>query len=238
MDDSIKAAHNIADLGSEQLLTPERLQRKTAAITGYNWRAYRVVPIDSLGTGLSEDYRLYYGGIDSADVTSRSTELTPLMSTVAMTHALESACPIVLREFILSDGERKLFNVISADVTPDTDSNVIKEKLVELHGKMLGKSYEVDSAEILFSYHLFVDSWQERNDQNLANTLTNNEQTCEWVADINFLDGLGYSDEALVLTVTDFTSFIGFDVENVDPYINSHVGDPNHTKQAWLTVIT
>ncbi|MFT6753486.1 MAG: hypothetical protein ACJA2O_003681, partial [Candidatus Azotimanducaceae bacterium] len=114
---SLKSAHAIADLGDEVLLTPERLQLKTKDIAGFNWRAF-MTENEKQATGFENTYNLYYGGIDSSAITKRATELTPLMSTVAMAHSLESACPIVLREFILPDGNRKLFNGIDEVTTP------------------------------------------------------------------------------------------------------------------------
>jgi len=114
------AAHDAADFGSERLLTPEQLTRKTTALTGYTLGSGIRFDMDLPSSSLPEDYGLYYGGIDSAGVTRRATEMTALMSMVAMTHAVESACPIVLREFALDDGTRNLFNGINDFVTPLT----------------------------------------------------------------------------------------------------------------------
>lgn len=111
-------AHEIANLGDEKLLTPEQLAEKTALLTGFRWQSDLRFDNQELRSGLADDYGLFYGGIDSEGVTKRSTEMTPLMSTVAIAHASESACPIVLRDFALPDGSRKLFNNINGQVTP------------------------------------------------------------------------------------------------------------------------
>jgi len=118
-------AHIFAELGSEKLLTPERLQRKTLALTGFNWdsRPRKATTLDDLRTGFEYTYRLYYGGIDSLGITERSTEMTPLMSTVPMSAAAESSCPIVLKEFALADEERKLFFGITDLETPLLEAN-------------------------------------------------------------------------------------------------------------------
>ncbi len=113
-------AHAIAGLGNETLLTPEKLQRKTEALTGYTFDNYPNWALEKYDGGLETDYGVYYGGIDSSGVTTRSRELTPLMMSFAMTHALDTSCPITMREFALPDGSRKLLNGISPQLSPLT----------------------------------------------------------------------------------------------------------------------
>jgi len=368
----LREAHALADVGNEVLLTPERLQLKTRAITGYNWRSSEV-EIEKQQTGLGSVYNLYYGGIDSSAITKRATELTPLMSTVAMAHGLESACPIVLREFILPDGSRRLFNGIDGLTTPltvgssnfslttttspsfsdqsliieipvgantinvsaidgfcdydsvndvclalsfllvgsistlapgtlnpqsidvdsiqfdddcggaiegdvialynqctasftlnvavagsytitvalsgikqgadhvnaneiqssisvasqvsastaqTTGSDEIRQKLVELHQLMLGKTYTVNSTEIETAYQLYVDSWQERLSADGDNNLINDREGCDWFSDSDYALGLGLSEN------------------NFFAELYQGATDINHSKQAWITVIT
>jgi cytochrome c5 len=117
--DPIEAeAHSLANLGSERLLSPEQLARKTSSLTGFTWQNDYDFNRDRRRSGLGNNYQLYYGGIDAAGITKRATDMTALMSTVAMTHASESSCPIVLREFALNDGDRALFNGLDSSVTP------------------------------------------------------------------------------------------------------------------------
>lgn len=123
---TLQAAHEAAELGRERLLTPERLERKTRALTGFTWRSYEGHQ-GVLYTGLGGEYLMFYGGIDSIGITERAIDLTPLMSTVAMTHALESACPIVLREFILPDEVRKLFSGIDEFTSPLSEKGLSVE---------------------------------------------------------------------------------------------------------------
>ena len=129
IDTNIAAANAnaalLAGVGSEKLLTPERLGRKTQALTGFNWRNTTFPRYEGrMLSGLSDDYRLIYGGIDSLSVTERSRDMTPLMSNVAMTHALESACPVVLKEFALPDAKRLLFGGLGDIVTPVTEGAI------------------------------------------------------------------------------------------------------------------
>ena len=110
----------LRDAGAERLLTPEELLQKTEAITGYSWG--RRVEDHVVKTRLTEawdTYRLLYGGIDSDGIVSRAREVTPLMAAVAQSHAAESSCPIVLREFYLTPNSgRLLFGGIDQTVTP------------------------------------------------------------------------------------------------------------------------
>ena len=107
--------------GARRLLTPEELDRKTAAITGYKWG--RQPRIDAAYRGersrLTDAYRLLYGGIDSDGVTERARDITSVMAGVAKRHAAEVSCPVVMRDFYLvPDAERRLFAGIDRFVTP------------------------------------------------------------------------------------------------------------------------
>lgn len=113
----LDSAHAVAELGVEKLLTPERLHRKTLALTGFSWDTSEW-GLKGVKHGLPDIYSLYFGGIDSFGIKERATEITPLMSTVPMSHALESAGPIILREFTLPDSKRKLFAGFSPSITP------------------------------------------------------------------------------------------------------------------------
>lgn len=381
-------AHEIANLGNETLLTPERLAQKTRELTGFGWDTNYDFSNDTINSGLANNYRLYYGGIDSQAVTKRSTEMTPLMSTVAMTHALESACPIVLREFILPDENRRLFSGIDEFMSPlseqsiqvtvesvdendfrefnlslnmsagpkelqiefindycdydeseqvcitdrnvfvdyisiqspgssvatviqATESNIIfedcqgpqgasnwgiycaggirfpfsaattgdyvikarlsasrsgdelanviiavqsladayqsqsagaiaiRQKLIDLHITLLGKSYDINSTEIEVAYQLFVESWLERVDLGYSGHLTwSNEEQCQWWRDKFFFDDLPIEDEALELSYSD-NDYPNFQfTEAAGNYANRNAPDPLHVKGSWTTIIT
>ena len=57
----------LRDAGARRLLTPEELARKTDALTGVQWerRINQQWPYLKWPSGLTHDYRLLYGGIDS-----------------------------------------------------------------------------------------------------------------------------------------------------------------------------
>ncbi len=137
-------AQSIAQLGNEKLLTPEQLQRKMLTVTGFNWGSYHDHTEKKIASGLGDTYRLYYGGIDSDAVTQRSTQMTPLMSNVALSMALESACPIVLKEFVLPDEDRKLFFGIDDLTQPFDDQEVEGSVNVEVANTELFESQDFE----------------------------------------------------------------------------------------------
>ena len=123
-DDPVRSVA-LRNAGVERLLTPEELAWKTQAITGYSWgrsptRQWNLEYGSSVNLLTdSGDYRLLYGGIDSRAVTERAVDMTATMAAVAQSHALESSCSIVQREFLLSpDEKRRLFGRIDKNVSP------------------------------------------------------------------------------------------------------------------------
>ena len=112
----------LRDAGARRLLTPEELDRKTAAITGYKWgRVPRINRGAHRGplSRLTNEYRLVYGGIDSDGVTERARDVTPVMAGVAKRHAARMSCQPVMRDFFLvPEAERRLFAGIDRFVTP------------------------------------------------------------------------------------------------------------------------
>ena len=116
------ALHNA---GAKRLLTPEELAHKTAAITGVQWgRGVNLGPHfgpndNLLYSQLTNDYRLLYGGIDSAGITERGRDITSVIAGVAKRHAAEVSCPVLMRElYLLPDAQRRLFAGIDRNVTP------------------------------------------------------------------------------------------------------------------------
>ena len=123
--DPVRAAA-LRNVGVARLLTPEELDRKTEAVSGYVWRR-RLREHFGVGqprTALNDfearqGYGLLYGGIDSDGITERARDMTPLMAMVAQTHAAEVSCPIVQREFYFWPEERRrLFSGIDPTITP------------------------------------------------------------------------------------------------------------------------
>lgn len=106
----------VANLGNKQLLTPEQLSRKTRSVTGVAWRA-SLHPNGTISWP-HETLGVLFGGIDSDAITSRATELSPMISAVLQTYSTETACLAMLREFSLTKSERKLFSYVEDYTTP------------------------------------------------------------------------------------------------------------------------
>ena len=119
----------LRDAGARRLLTPEELNRKTAAIAGYQWgRQPRINRGAELGTRtrLTDEYRLLYGGIDSDGITERARDITSVMAGVAKRHAVQVSCPVVMRDFfLLPEAKRTLFGGIDQYVTPGSEINEV-----------------------------------------------------------------------------------------------------------------
>jgi hypothetical protein len=117
----------LGDAGARRLLTPEELARKTDALTGFQWR--RWVRFDTWRpaselelSALTDEFRLFYGGIDSDGITERARDITSVMAGVARLHAIEVSCPVVRREFFLvPESERRLFSGFDPLVTPRSE---------------------------------------------------------------------------------------------------------------------
>ena len=132
--ESVAAADPVRDAalhqaGVERLLTPEELERKTEAITGYVWGRRLLLDANGrrahLNATQADDsrYELMYGGMDSDGITVRAGDMTPLMAAVAQRHAIEVSCPVVMREFfLLPDGDRRLFRGIDRATTPVSEA--------------------------------------------------------------------------------------------------------------------
>ena len=114
------SAHFEAKFGGEQLLTPQQLANKTRALTGVAWRT-RVRPSGEINSSY-RSLSVLLGGIDSDAVTSRAIELTPAMTAIFMTHATESACVAVARQFARPAAERSLLSLVEESTQPQVDA--------------------------------------------------------------------------------------------------------------------
>ena len=133
--DAVGDAHPVRGValrgaGARRLLTPEELDRKTAAITGYKWGREPRITAAHQGqrSSLTDEYRLLYGGIDSGGITERARDITSVMAGVAKRHAVKASCAIVARDFYLfPEAERRLFAGIDRYVTPGSELGALFE---------------------------------------------------------------------------------------------------------------
>jgi len=102
-----------SDLGLARLLTPEELNRKLKAVTGYDWRNFRDDRVwrDRMG--------LFYGGFDGGHLQpTPNSKMNSLMSKIPERMAVEMSCTIVHDEFRKGSDERNLFRFVETVDTP------------------------------------------------------------------------------------------------------------------------
>ena len=123
--------HSSNKSGKGRLLSPELLDKKTKAVFGLSWgEEYPDWNNFERRSELLNTHKLTYGGIDSDGVISRSQEMTSIMSQLALTHAAEMACEIVVNDFILPEKEKLLFKGINKNSTP----SLISSKVFQVGG--------------------------------------------------------------------------------------------------------
>ena len=146
--------------GMSRLLTPEQLNRKFESTTGQVWaRSWDQDEPDLLGR-----YRIFYGGIDSSGIIKRATELNALMSTVPQRMAYEMACPLAVKEFSESAGNRLLFPFVEPDDLPTTTAGqaAIRANIGWLHQWLLGEVVADDDPAVNLTFDLFRDVYALR----------------------------------------------------------------------------
>lgn len=123
----------LSTVGRGRLLTPEELDRKNQAVFGRTWRQWgdgtnpHTIGLETAFTGQWAPYKAFYGGIDGAIVTRRNRDMTPLMSNVAESMAIDLSCQVVVEDFDRPQDQRLVFRKISKDTVPGGIVNEIKE---------------------------------------------------------------------------------------------------------------
>lgn len=166
------SAHMLG-VGTAKLLTPEELDRKTEAVTGYRWFAQERRGLEF--SQLDGAYRLFYGGIDSDGVTQRATDMTALMTTVVEAQPLQMGCVLVAVEFNAPKAQRRLFTEVEKT---DIEEASVRDQLVALHFNMLGEEVPPDDPDIDRAYALFTETRADRIEQGYAAALDSDGEAC------------------------------------------------------------
>jgi hypothetical protein len=148
----------LSELGTGRLLTPELLTRKIEATTGVRWKR----GWDD-NDWLTSDYRILFGGIDSDTVTQRLTTPNGIMANVAWRMANELACSATAWDFLQPAAERKLFPYVEVTTFPADGAGVtaVQQNIQHLHARLLGENLTLQDPELLRTYQLFLDTWNE-----------------------------------------------------------------------------
>jgi hypothetical protein len=168
-------AQVLEPLGTMRLLTPEELDAKLVAVLGQPWKR-RVGDRNQLLHG--DEYRFFYGGIDSDQVLERVTEPNGIMANIALRMANEMACFSVPRDFTREREGRTLFpHVESAFVPEDRNGfavpeaeEAIRRNIRYLHYRLLGEVLTPGHPEEEATWQIFLQTWREgfgllQNDQ-------------------------------------------------------------------------
>ena len=172
------------------------------ALTGFDWyrekprqRSYEHGKPMNWTNEVSRFGRLY-GGIDSDGITERSRDLTSVMAGVAKRLATVTSCPVVMKElYLLPDDERRLLKGVDPSLSPGNAGQLspsaeraIRNKLVELHHKLLGVEAKADSADVQAALDLFVDVWHREPDRYYRDLWRNSR--CPFWTDEYYFDGI------------------------------------------------
>ena len=170
-------AELISEYGTRRLLTPEELELKSKDLLGWTWGAWENhYSYDGVDTNMLDRFGIYYGGIDSNGIKTRSSALTPLMVNVAEKMALEMACPAVVTDFHRDDSDRLLFAGIEKSITPATEFARSFEVTPDQYSKreIYSLTGQLSASQKTISIRFENDFWsEEEGDRNLKlGTLT------------------------------------------------------------------
>jgi hypothetical protein len=135
------------DIGLVRMLAPEQLERKIAAVFGDKWNR------------LQGEMAALYGGIDSKEVTERAADPSGAMGAIQRIMSNDVACKHVARDFKLPAKERRFFSRVDPETLPGNSSEsdkAIRQTIVNLHEKILGRYDSEDSTEVQRTFRLFA----------------------------------------------------------------------------------
>jgi len=143
----------LEQMGSSRSLSPELLDRKIRQVVGFQWRRNGISALVG-----AANYRFFYGGIDSINVTTRLTQVNGIMNNIAERMASEVSCLATAAEFSLPDYQRLLFPIATLDDEPleGAGERAIRENIQHLHARVLGEDLELDDPELDRTYQLFT----------------------------------------------------------------------------------
>jgi len=159
----------LSTFGTSRLLTPEHLSRKIEATTGVHWRS-RPDRTDYL----LDQYRIFYGGIDSDLVTKRVTEPNGVMASLAQRMAYEVACSAVPYDFSKPANQRVLFPNIDPSTQLSDASDQVRDAVRHLHDRLLGEGLAGSDEEVAATMGVLMEAYSLGR-EGLANGLVQEE---------------------------------------------------------------
>ncbi|NVB42371.1 DUF1588 domain-containing protein [Pseudenhygromyxa sp. WMMC2535] len=217
-DEAVNRMDEVSFLGTARWLTPEMLHRKIKAVTGYPWRR----EVDSDIYLLDYDqYRIFYGGIDSDTIIERMTAPNGIMTNISDRMSNEVACWSTARDFTKAAAVRKLFPYVEPGFEPEDENGfeipavteAIRANIQYLHWHLLGERLDIGHPEIDRTYALFLEVWRDgKRGIGFGEYEAALPSSCQATTDF-------WSDQALS------------DAERITQ-------DPNYTIRAWMAVMS
>ena len=129
------------------------------------------------------------------------------------------------------------FPRLSVAVESNTEGSAgaaaIRNKLVELHDKLLGVQVTPDSPNVEAAYRLFVDVWERKRGSDYDQFRW---WRCDWRYDVFFLEGI--LDGAVVEREVDGYRWHELDRDRANRFLDGiDFSDPNYTARTWIVVL-
>ena len=135
-----------------------------------------------------------------------------------------------------NDEPAKLEIVMEGDPRKAAGSEPVREKLAELHEKLLGIPVEPDSTEVEAALDLFVRLWEDSRESRQRGFDRN---LCEWNEDHYYMEGIleGAWQEPEEGAEWDWDVH-GWNNEQLDPYFDSiDWSDRHHIARTWVAML-
>ena len=131
----------------------------------------------------------------------------------------------------------RLSVLVESDAGGSAGAAAIRNKLVELHDKLLGVQVGPDSPDVEAAYRLFVDVWhRKRKSEDTDPYFSPWSRGCDWQGDIFFYEGI--LDDAVVEYEDEHGRHFVFDRDRVDDFLDGiDFSDPHHMAQTWVVVL-
>ena len=131
----------------------------------------------------------------------------------------------------MSEAQRRLFAGIDLS---RQDGDAVRNKLVELHDKLLGVQVAPDSPDVEAAYQLFAQATAGKRD---ADQDYFPYWSCDWSTDLRFFDGI-LDDVVVQRENEEGWRWHEADWDRVDDFLR-HIdfSDPHYAAQAWAAVL-
>ena len=129
----------------------------------------------------------------------------------------------------------RLSVLVESGAEDSAGAAAIRNKLVELHDKLLGVQVAPDSPDVEAAYRLFVDVWHRKRKSEDTET-DFRWLRCDWQRDIFFYEGI--LDGAVVEYEYEHGRHFTFDWDRVDDFLDGiDFSDPHHAAQTWVVIL-